>query len=123
MKVDPMAAHPIVSRATSCRICGHSIEDFLAFGDMPLANDLVADAGAAGAQDRFPLTLAFCPHCSLVQLRETVDPERLFRDYAASGLPAGVFFCAFLIFQLANGYLCPHCGHSHAPFRGSAAGS
>jgi SAM-dependent methyltransferase len=65
----------------SCRICGHSIEDFLAFGDMPLANDLVADAGAAAAQDRFPLTLAFCPHCGLVQLRETVDPERLFRDY------------------------------------------
>ncbi|MBV8193347.1 MAG: class I SAM-dependent methyltransferase [Alphaproteobacteria bacterium] len=65
----------------SCRICGHSINDFLAFGDMPLANDLVADAAAAAAQDRFPLTLAFCPHCSLVQLRETVDPERLFRDY------------------------------------------
>ena len=48
---------------------------------MPLANDLVADAAVAATQDRFPLTLAFCPQCSLVQLRETVDPERLFRDY------------------------------------------
>ena len=48
---------------------------------MPLANDLAADRTAAAAQERFPLTLAFCPHCSLVQLRETVDPERLFRDY------------------------------------------
>ena len=48
---------------------------------MPLANDLVADAAAAAAQERFPLTLAYCPQCGLVQLRETVDPERLFRDY------------------------------------------
>src|SRR5262245_40758927 len=48
---------------------------------MPLANDLVADVAAAAAQDRFPLTLAFCPRCTLVQLRETVDAERLFRDY------------------------------------------
>ena len=76
-----MATHPLFNRALSCRICGHPIEDFLAFGDMPLANDLVANAGVAATQDRFPLTLAFCPHCSLVQLRETVDPERLFRDY------------------------------------------
>jgi SAM-dependent methyltransferase len=76
-----MAVPPLFNRTLSCRICDHSIEDFLAFGDMPLANDLVADASAAATQDRFPLTLAFCPQCSLVQLRETVDPERLFRDY------------------------------------------
>jgi len=66
---------------SSCRICGHAIEDFFAFGDMPLANELVADRAAAASQERFPLTLAFCPQCCLVQLRETVDPERLFRDY------------------------------------------
>jgi SAM-dependent methyltransferase len=81
VKADPVAASQPVHRASSCRICGHAIDDFLAFGDMPLANDLVADAAAAAAQDRFPLTLAFCPQCNLVQLRETVDPERLFRDY------------------------------------------
>lgn len=76
-----MAAGLLFKRISSCRICGHEIEDFLAFGNMPLANDLVADASAAAKQDRVPLTLAFCPHCNLVQLRETVDPERLFRDY------------------------------------------
>src|SRR5262245_29421020 len=48
---------------------------------MPLANDLAADQAAAAAQDRFPLTMAFCPTCYLAQLRETVDPGRLFRDY------------------------------------------
>ena len=76
-----MADPRLFSRVPCCRICGHAIEDFLEFGDLPLANDLVADAAEAARQDRFPLTLAFCPGCSLVQLRETVDPERLFRNY------------------------------------------
>ena len=29
----------------------------------------------------FPLDLAFCPACSLVQITETVPPETLFREY------------------------------------------
>jgi SAM-dependent methyltransferase len=33
-------------------------------------------------EDRFPLELYFCPQCALVQIDETVPPERLFRDYA-----------------------------------------
>lgn len=76
-----MTKPQLIARAPSCRICGHAIEDFLAFGDLPLANELVADAAEAATQERFPLTLAFCEHCTLVQLRETVDPERLFRNY------------------------------------------
>lgn len=76
-----MATAQFFHEVSSCRICGHAIDDVLAFGDMPLANDLVADVAAAAAQDRFPLTLAFCPQCGLAQLRETVDPDRLFRDY------------------------------------------
>lgn len=65
----------------ACRMCGAAVEDFLAFGNMPLANELVNDTAAAQRQDRFPLTLAFCPRCSLVQLRETVAAQRLFQDY------------------------------------------
>jgi SAM-dependent methyltransferase len=81
LNAERVAGTQFFREVSSCRICGHAIEDILAFGDMPLANDLVADAAAAATQDRFPLTLTFCPQCSLVQLRETVDPERLFRDY------------------------------------------
>lgn len=77
----PDRPSPLHHAEQACRACGHTIDDFLAFGDMPLANDLVAGPAEARGQDRFPLTLAFCPNCSLVQLRETVDPERLFRDY------------------------------------------
>ena len=76
-----MSVERWLTKVASCRICGAPIEDFLAFGNMPLANELVDDRVAAEQQDRFPLTLAFCPRCSLVQLRETVAAQRLFRDY------------------------------------------
>lgn len=33
-------------------------------------------------ESRWPLELAWCPTCSLVQITETVPPEKLFRDYA-----------------------------------------
>jgi SAM-dependent methyltransferase len=32
-------------------------------------------------EEAFPLDLVFCPHCTLVQITETVPPEILFRDY------------------------------------------
>jgi len=33
-------------------------------------------------EPRFPLDLAFCTQCSLVQITESVPPEQMFRDYA-----------------------------------------
>lgn len=53
--------------------------DILDLGDQPLANELPEDPGAD--QERFRLNLAFCPACALVQIDETVPPERLFADY------------------------------------------
>jgi SAM-dependent methyltransferase len=49
---------------------------------MPLSDGLLSEAQLAEHELRFPLTLLFCPSCSLVQIRETVDPEILFgADY------------------------------------------
>lgn len=71
-----------------CRACGYATERFLAFGELPLANALVP----VGAKDepRFPLTMTACANCGLVQLAETVDPDRLFRHYVylSSNSPA-----------------------------------
>ena len=36
----------------------------------------------AAPEASYPLELAFCPQCALVQITETVPPEQLFRDYA-----------------------------------------
>ena len=49
---------------------------------MPLANGLVAEQDLGKPEERYPLALAFCLHCSLAQITEVVSPEKLFRDYA-----------------------------------------
>lgn len=48
---------------------------------MPLANALLTAAELAQPEEAYPLTVAFCPHCSLVQTTETIAPEKLFREY------------------------------------------
>ena len=54
----------------------------LDLGRVPLANALLTAEQLNEPEDRFPLELYFCPQCALVQIGETVPPERLFRDYA-----------------------------------------
>ncbi len=65
----------------SCRSCGSLRSELvLSLGSTPLANSLVSDPAQA-PEDRYPLDLVFCPDCTLVQITETVPPERLFSDY------------------------------------------
>jgi hypothetical protein len=66
-----------------CRACDSSERAVvLAFGNMPLANALLSESQLTQAEARFPLTVLFCHACSLMQLRETVDPTVLFAsDY------------------------------------------
>jgi novobiocin biosynthesis protein NovU/D-mycarose 3-C-methyltransferase len=69
-------------RVTRCRICGHEdLRRFLDLGEMPLANAFVAPALATAPEARFPLEVARCADCSLVQLTVVVDPDLMFRDY------------------------------------------
>ncbi|WP_376984648.1 class I SAM-dependent methyltransferase [Bosea sp. R86505] len=66
-----------------CRACGCTdLKPVLDLGKVPLANSLLtAEEVAAGEEDRFPLALFFCPECTLVQIGETVIPDRLFKHY------------------------------------------
>ncbi len=65
-----------------CRSCGHAdLALVLSLGRTPLANALLTAAECAQPEASYPLDLAFCPHCSLVQITETVPPEQLFREY------------------------------------------
>ena len=68
--------------APSCRSCGAApLAPVLSLGNTPLANAL-RDAAQLGAPEAtFPLDLAVCPHCALVQITATVPPDDLFRDY------------------------------------------
>jgi SAM-dependent methyltransferase len=65
-----------------CRSCdSKAIEPILSLGCMPLANAYVAPCDLDKPEPRYPLELAFCHSCGLVQILETVPPERLFREY------------------------------------------
>ncbi|MGQ0764508.1 MAG: methyltransferase domain-containing protein [Gemmatimonadota bacterium] len=66
---------------TNCRICSADTRTFLELGVQPLANRL-PPAGEEATTPRFPLTMARCQDCGLVQLREVVDSSLLFSDYA-----------------------------------------
>lgn len=67
---------------TKCRSCGRCrLVEVLSFGPLPLANALLTAEQMTGPEETYPLNLAFCPHCTLVQITETVSAEKLFCDY------------------------------------------
>jgi SAM-dependent methyltransferase len=85
----------IYRKETACRVCsgasgswgegpqplpdrGADLVEILAFGASPLADRLLTKNQLAEPDVAIPLTLTFCPGCSLVQIAETVDPEVLF---------------------------------------------
>jgi SAM-dependent methyltransferase len=67
----------------ACRSCGsQNFEVFLDLGSMPLADRMLMPKQLHEAEPYFPLEVAFCHDCALVQITETVDPEVLFdADY------------------------------------------
>lgn len=67
---------------TTCRSCGGAdLRPVLSLGRTPLANSLPAAGDLEKPEPFYPLDLAFCPNCALVQITETVPPEALFSDY------------------------------------------
>ena len=67
---------------TICRSCGENrLEMVLSLGTMPLANSLLTTDQVDQSEPAYPLDLVFCPNCTLIQITETVPPEKLFREY------------------------------------------
>ena len=65
-----------------CRSCGEqSVLPVLSLGNMPLANALLTHDELGLLEEVFPLDLVFCPRCALLQITETVPPDKLFRTY------------------------------------------
>jgi SAM-dependent methyltransferase len=71
-----------VESGITCRSCRqHGLIPFLSLGRTALANALLTEAQLNEPEEAYPLDLALCPACSLVQITETVPPEKLFREY------------------------------------------
>ena len=68
--------------SAACRNCDSApLESVLSLGQMPLANALLTIDELDRPEARFPLELAYCERCCLVQITESVAPEALFRQY------------------------------------------
>lgn len=64
-----------------CNGCGfEEIVPFLKLGNIPPVNAFISSS-EIDQEIAYPLNLAYCPHCFLVQLEEIVPPEKLFRNY------------------------------------------
>jgi len=64
---------------------------FLDLGKTPLADRLLTEEMLKRPEPLYPLEVACCPHCSLIQILKTVSPELLFCDdypYFSSFSPA-----------------------------------
>jgi SAM-dependent methyltransferase len=67
----------------ACLGCGaNSLRVFLDLGRTPLANSYLQAGIDYDREETFPLTVAYCENCHLVQLSATVAPEKMFSEYA-----------------------------------------
>lgn len=67
---------------TYCRICDTRLgEPFLDLGAMPLANAFLRSSADCATEAVYPLAVAVCSSCGLLQLTFTVPAEQLYRDY------------------------------------------
>ena len=67
-------------RIEGCRSCGGTnLESFLDLGNMPLADGLLRQNELEKPESKYPLEVAICPDCALVQILHTVPPEELYQ--------------------------------------------
>ncbi len=68
--------------ATSCRACGvYDFTKVLDLGLMPPANAFLKAEELSQEEKKFPLVVYVCNNCKLLQLRDVVRPDLLFKNY------------------------------------------
>jgi SAM-dependent methyltransferase len=77
---------------TNCRSCRcPDLQVILDLGAQPIANALLSEEELERPETRFPLAVALCPACALLQVTETVPADLLYRrdyPYFSSSSPA-----------------------------------
>jgi len=121
-----------------CRSCGSTDAALiLDLGRQPLANNLLTPADLEKSEPKFPLRLAVCKSCWLLQITDLVPPVKLFSEYlyfsSFSDLmlrhareAAGTFIAEFglnphsLVVEIASndGYLLQHFITANIPCLG-----
>ncbi|MGW8283022.1 MAG: methyltransferase, partial [Gemmatimonadota bacterium] len=78
-----MTERPSSTRIEGCRVCGGSrLRSFLNLGSLPLSDGFLSEEQLAVPEPLFPLEIALCLDCALVQTLDTVDSRLRFgADY------------------------------------------
>jgi len=67
----------------SCRFCGQTLRrSFVDLGMSPLCESYVPPERLDAMEPFYPLNVLICDYCLLVQLREYVRAEEIYREYA-----------------------------------------
>lgn len=67
---------------THCRICNGNLMEFFDFGEMPIANGFLAPEEYKD-EYFYCMKVGYCPVCSMVQLIDQPERERMFHDHYA----------------------------------------
>jgi SAM-dependent methyltransferase len=71
-----------VHSSFQCRSCGKTVGALVIdLGVQPLANNLLRAEDLAKREPKFPLRVAVCQNCWLMQITDLVPPVQLFSDY------------------------------------------
>jgi SAM-dependent methyltransferase len=66
-----------------CRSCGSGgLIEVLSLGMTPLTDAYVPPDRAGDPEPKYPLDVAFCPSCTLVQILYSVPPSEIFEEYS-----------------------------------------
>lgn len=71
-------AEPLYRTRTTCRVSGEPLQPVLDLGELVLSGFVKPDEPDP---PRAPLALMYAPQSGLVQLRDTVDMDRMYRNY------------------------------------------
>lgn len=64
---------------SKCLVCANTIEPFISFGKMPVANGFLKEEEFK-EEKFYDLKVGFCPECKMVQLTEFVPREEMFHE-------------------------------------------
>lgn len=93
---------------TKCRFCNGSLLDIIHLGDrFPLAGAFLRSLDERKTEKVYPLSLVYCESCCLLQCKEVINPDTLFKSgyfYYSSMIPALVSHFRNYAKQLASMY-------------------
>jgi SAM-dependent methyltransferase len=83
LQVLTSSSAPAVEAAAPCRLCGARLRhSFIDLGMSPLCESFLKPGELDAMEPFFPLHALVCGECFLVQLKQYVSPEHIFREYA-----------------------------------------